>query len=302
MTTPRLTVGLPVHNGENFLAASIDSLRRQTLEDFELIISDNASEDGTSDICRQYEKQDDRIRWFRQPRNIGLAANHNFVVEKGRADLFKWASHDDVYAPSLLQRCVEALDGQPDAVLSHAWCTLIDGSGLPTQDVEYGPNTESPHPPERFRSLLLAEGGDDDGGVIRMDVLRRVAKKNSYHHADHTIIAEIALYGRFFQVPERLYFRRDHPDRAERACPTMRSRCVNMDPRRANRLRHPAVRLYGEYVWAYADAIRRSPLPPAQRRECYRHLAEWLALRVTPSRPGTAARRPRQDSNLRPAA
>jgi hypothetical protein len=108
--------------------------------------------------------------------------------------------------------------------------------------------------------------------------------KESYHHADHTIIAELGLHGPFYQVPDWLYFRRDHPERAERACPTMRSRCVNMDPRRANRLRHPAVRLYGEYIWGYIAAIRHAPLSPADRRECYRYLAEWFASRARPGR------------------
>ena len=66
----------------------------------------------------------------------------------------------------------------------------------------------------------------------------------------------------------------------------MRSRCANMDPRRADPLRHPAVRLYGEYVWGYISAIRHAPLSSAERRECYRYLAQWFASRA---RPGGAA-------------
>ena len=58
-----------------------------------------------------------------------------------------------------------------------------------------------------------------------------------------------------------------------------------MDPRRADRWRHPAARLYGEYVWAYVSAIRRAPLSAADRRECYRYLAQWLA---SHKRPGAA--------------
>ena len=69
---PRLSIGLPVYNGENFLAESIESLLGQSYEDFELIISDNASTDGTEDICRSYAQQDSRIRYIRQPHNIGL--------------------------------------------------------------------------------------------------------------------------------------------------------------------------------------------------------------------------------------
>jgi glycosyltransferase involved in cell wall biosynthesis len=282
-TTPRLTIGLPVYNGEKYVAESIEALLGQSFTDFELIISDNASTDGTGEISRHYEKQDSRVRYFRQPQNIGLAPNHNFVAEQARGELFKWASNDDLYARDLLERCVDALDKHPDVVLAHSWTARVDASGTVSKAFEYPLNTSSPRAPERFRSLLFVSGGDDDYGVMRTEVLRRTAMQESYHHADRTIIAELSLYGRFYQVPDWLYFRRDHADRAERACPTMRSRCANMDPRRADRLRNPAVRLYGEYLWAYVTAIHRAPLPAAERRECYRHLAEWVA-----KRPGAA--------------
>jgi hypothetical protein len=118
-------------------------------------------------------------------------------------------------------------------------------------------------------------------------VLRRVKPHDSYHHADRTFVAEIALHGPFHQVPELLFFRRDHPTRAERANPTKRTRCANLDPRRADRLRHPTARLLGEYVWGFASAIRRAPLTPAQRRECYRYLGQWL---VSRARPGAGER------------
>jgi glycosyltransferase involved in cell wall biosynthesis len=288
-TAPRLSVGLPVYNGANYLAESLDALLGQSFENFELIISDNASTDATADICHQYEKQDSRIRYFRQPRNIGLAPNHNFTVDQARGELFKWASNDDLYARDLLKLCVEALDEYPNVVLAHSWTAMIDGSGIVTKAIEYPLATASPHAPERFRSMLFDDGGDDDGGVIRTKLLRQISRKDSYHHADRTIIAEIGLYGPFYQVPDWLYFRRDHPERAERAHPTMRARCANMDPRRADRLRHPAIRLYGEYVWAYFAAIRHAPLSRADQRECYRYLVQWLTSRAVPGQAGQAA-------------
>ena len=281
---PRLTVGLPVYNGANYLAESLDALLGQSYEDFELIISDNASTDGTAGICRRYEKQDSRIRYIRQPRNIGLAPNHNFVVEQASGELFKWASNDDLYGRDLLRRCVDALDEYPHVVLAHSWTAMIDGSGTVTEAIEYPLATASLRAPERFRSMLFDNGSDDDGGVIRVEILRRMSVKDSYHHADRTIIAEIGLHGPFYQVPDWLYFRRDHPERAERACPTVRARCANMDPRRADRLRHPAARLYAEYVWAYVAAIRHAPLSASDRQECYRYLAQWVASRALPRR------------------
>jgi glycosyltransferase involved in cell wall biosynthesis len=277
---PRLTIGLPVYNGANYLAESLDALLGQSYENFELIISDNASTDGTSDICRRYERQDSRIRYFRQSHNIGLAPNHNFTVEQAGGELFKWASNDDLYGRDLLKCCVDALDEYPRVVLAHSWTVTIDSTGMITKMIEYPLATASLRAPERFRSVLFDSGGDDTGGVIRTAVLRRTSLLGSHHHADRTITAEMVLHGAFYQVPDWLYFRRDHPERAERACPTMRSRCANMDPRRADRLRNPAVRLYGEYVWANIAAIRRAPLSAGDRRECYRYLAQWVASRA----------------------
>ena len=280
---PRLSVGLPVYNGENYLAESLEALLGQTYENFELIISDNASTDGTADICHRYEKQDSRIRYVRQPRNVGCAPNHNYVVQQARGELFKWASHDDLYARDLLKRLVDALDEFPHVVLAHSWTATIEDSGA-VRAVDYCLATASPSAPERFRSLLFDNGGDDTAGVIRLSVLRQTPLHNSYHHADRTLAAELGLYGPFYQVPDYLYFRRDHPERAERAYETVRDWCANQDPRRADPLRHPTIRLYAEYVWGFAAAIRRAPLSSAEKRKCYSYLARWLAGQDIPGR------------------
>ena len=210
-SVPRLSIGLPTYNGENFLAESLDALLGQSYEDFELIISDNASTDGTEDICRRYAKQDSRIRYIRQPRNIGCAPNHNVLVRQSRGELFKWASDDDLYARDLIERCIEALDEYPQVVLAHSWTAMIDSSRTLTKAVRYPLASASPRAPERFRSMLFDKGGDDDGGVIRADVLRRVRPYDSYLHSDRTLVTEICLQGPFYQVPDWLYFRRDHP-------------------------------------------------------------------------------------------
>jgi glycosyltransferase involved in cell wall biosynthesis len=281
---PRLSVGIPVYNGQNYLAESIEALLGQSYEDFELIISDNASTDGTADICRRYQEKDSRIRYFRQEHNIGCAPNHNFLVGQARGELFKWASDDDLYARDLLKRCVDALDQFPHVVLAHSWTALIDESGAVTKAVRYGLATASLSAPERFRSFLYEVGGDDDGGVIRMDVLRRVPPHGSYYHADRTIVAGLVLQGPFYHVPDWLYFRRDHAERAERAHKTVRAWCANLDPHRSDALRNPAIRLYAEYVWGFVTAIQRAPLTPAEKCECYRHLTGWLTNRAKVTR------------------
>ena len=208
---PRLSIGLPVYNGEKYLAEALEALLGQSYEDFELIISDNASTDGTAGICRRYEKQDSRIRYVRQPRNIGLVPNHNFVVGLARGELFKWAAHDDLYARDLLKRCVDALDENPQAVFAHSWSAIIDSSATPTKLVKYPEATASPRAPERFRSMLSDGKSRLYYGIVRTDVLRRTPLHDSYHYADRTLVTEIALHGPFCQVPDWLYFRRDHP-------------------------------------------------------------------------------------------
>jgi glycosyltransferase involved in cell wall biosynthesis len=279
---PRLSVGLPVYNSSAYVAQSIEAVLGQTFEDFELIISDNASTDDTGDICRRYGKEDSRIRYFRQRRNIGLSPNHNFCAGQSSAELFKWAAGDDLYARDLLEKCVAALDSDSRLVLAHSYTAMIDGNGDVFQANAYPLRTSARCAPDRFRSLLYDSGGDDDGGVIRREVLLKTAMKGSYHHADRTFIAELSLYGPFYQVPDWLYFRRDHPDRAERAHPGIRARCANMDPKRGSRWLNPAPRLFAEYIGAYLRMVHRAPLTPAERRECYRHLAEWAASRARP--------------------
>jgi glycosyltransferase involved in cell wall biosynthesis len=294
-SAPRLTIGLPVYNGEQHLAEALDSLLGQTYEDFELLVSDNASTDGTADLCRRYAEKDSRIRYVRQPHNIGLVANHIFTMEEARGELFKGASHDDLYARDLLLRCVEALDENPDAVLAHSWSAVIDQSRRVVGTFGHGAGLDSPRAPDRFRTVLFDGCHDFEYAVIRTRALRNMTRRGSFHHADRTFNAELALHGRFLQVPDWLYFRREHTGRPPQS---VRDRCAIFDPRRADRLRHPVVRLYGEYLWGYIPVIRQAPLSSADRRACYVNLAKWLASRARPVATRTLRREPLHEDPL----
>jgi glycosyltransferase involved in cell wall biosynthesis len=276
-TSPRLSIGLPVYNGESLLPDAIDALLGQSYKDFELIISDNASTDGTADICRSYVEQDSRVRYIRQPQNIGMIPNHNFLVGVARGEFFKWASYDDLYHRDFLQCCVGALDEHPEAVLAHAWCVLMDADLAPVQLFKYPEATAASRAPDRFRSMLFDGKGDWTYAVFRTGVLRQTPLHPSYHGGERTLITELGLHGTLYQVRDWMFFRRDHQNRHQSA----REWSAGYDPRRANQ---SATRLYAEYLWGYVSAVRRSPLPPAEKRECYRHLARWLASRAVPAR------------------
>jgi glycosyltransferase involved in cell wall biosynthesis len=282
----RVTIGLPVRNGGEFFAEALDSLLGQTYADFELLISDNASTDGTADLCRRYAKQDPRIRYIRQPANIGLIGNTNFVMRNGTAEFFKLAAHDDLYGRDLLKRCIEALDAHPELVAAHCWEARIDAGGAVIEAMSYPVAVDRPRAPDRFRSMLFDGWDDYTYAVTRTKVIGAMHPHGSYHLADRTFSAELSLYGPFYQVPEWLYFRREHEYHGK--LPTIRARCARLDSRRANRFRHPLVRLYGEYAWSYIAAIRQAPLSAADKRECYGILARWLTGRMGPVAARTA--------------
>ena len=269
---PRVSIGLPVYNGENYLTEALDACLAQTFTDFELIISDNASTDGTAAIIAEYAARDARIRRFRQPRNIGGGPNQNFVLAQARGEYYKLIAHDDLYAPNLLERCVAVLDARPEVVLCHGDMAFIDSGGNELSRYVYEMTTDSPSAPERFRSLLYTPGGDDEYGVVRTAVAQSVLPCGSYHNPGRPMVGEIALHGPFHQVPELLYYRRDHPDRGDRT-PSISARSARMDPRREGQ---SAARLVLEYVAAYVRAIHRAPISTVDRGRCYGQLALWL--------------------------
>ena len=278
MTTsrpPALTIGLPVYNGETYLRQSLDSLLAQTFSDFELIISDNASTDATASICKEYAERDGRIRVVTQEKNIGAAANHNLLPALARGRFFKWASDDDLYDPDLLRLCLEQFRAHPDAILVHCWDARIDADGKRLEPTPYILDSSNPSPSARMRSLLRDPGGDDFYGVIRTDVLLRRGPLGSHFNSDRTFVIGLALYGPFYQVPKVLYFRREHADRLTRS--TMREQLTGLDPRRASPVRHPAARLYAEYIFGFLNGIQQAPLSAAERRRCHLEVVRWMA-------------------------
>jgi glycosyltransferase involved in cell wall biosynthesis len=227
---PRVSIGLPVYNGEKYLAAAIDSLLSQTFVDFELIISDNASTDYTADICSDYASRDHRIRYVRQPHNIGLWANFNRVFEMSRGELFRWHAADDVCASQFLERCVEVMDCDPNVVLCFSQTTIINGQGAvifqstPSGAIgtnPYGASEESERrrtqllqsakPHERFLGLLIYAPGVTEGfGLTRSAQLRQTLLHRPMVGSEKILLAELAFLGRFHELPESLFFSRLH--------------------------------------------------------------------------------------------
>ena len=120
---------MPVYNGENYLRFAVDAVLNQTFQDWELIICDNCSNDSTEATCREYAERDPRVRYHRNPKNLGALPNHNRTLELARGEYFKLYAHDDILMPTYLERLVEVLDRDPGVVLVHPKTMIINEQG-----------------------------------------------------------------------------------------------------------------------------------------------------------------------------
>jgi glycosyltransferase involved in cell wall biosynthesis len=274
---PRVSIGLPVYNGEDFVAKQLESLLEQTFTDFELLIVDNASTDRTSEICRSVAARDRRVRYHRNEQNIGGGPNQNLAFDLSTpAPYFKWAAHDDIHAPRFLERCVEALDRDPTAVLAFPKAELIDHDGnvLGSRVLELP--LSSPDVLVRFEAMLPSYDCLEIFGVIRRNALVGNPVMGLYKDADGVLLTRLALRGRFLEVPEVLFFNRRHASQATiRFEQDSRQWAAWWDPANESRRVFPAWRRSAELC----KAVLKAPLSTTDRLRCAVRLARWLRWR-----------------------
>jgi glycosyltransferase involved in cell wall biosynthesis len=261
---PRVSLGMPVYNGENFLKQALDSLLSQTFEDFELIVSDNASTDRTEEICREYATRDRRIRYYRQEKNLGAASNFNYVFELSRGEYFKWAAHDDLCAPSFIAECVEVLDPDESVILCYPKTKLINENG-DLIGVSYKPlrKINSREPQERFQDILFhAVWCFEVFGLIRADVLRKTPLIEKYYGSDKVLLARLSLLGRFQEIDKYLFFRRCSPKQSTNMI--VRDKAVWINPQYSK-----LIPFQLQALAAYTSAPWKTPLTNLQRLQCF---------------------------------
>ncbi len=215
---PSVSIGLPVYNAGAFLRPALDSVMAQTYENFEFIISDNASTDGTSEVCQELAASDPRVRYYRNPTNRGAVFNHNRLVSLARGTYFKWCGHDDLIEPTFVERCVEVLDADVDRrfVLCFTLRDTIDEAGEPLPDAVQAPAFDDPLPHQRLRKFWAAPRMHQTiYGVIRLDALHRTGLIADYYGSDRQTLIELALIGGFARIDEVLFHHREHPGRSQ---------------------------------------------------------------------------------------
>lgn len=188
---PTVSIGMPVYNGEKYIREALDSLLAQTFNDFEIIISDNASVDKTQEICQKYASNDSRIRYVRQKENTGANINFEFVLKEARGRFFMWAACDDRWLPACLEQMVKVLEQDES-------CGLVFSKFI-ERNLESGKekfhNVLSTNSKSRLYNYILRIINVCPSmiyGLYRIDCIRNT-KFQAFDFADVHLIAELAL-------------------------------------------------------------------------------------------------------------
>jgi glycosyltransferase involved in cell wall biosynthesis len=268
MNDPKVSIGMPVYNGANYVRRSVQSLLAQDYDDFELIISDNGSTDETESICRELSKSDDRIRYFRNDRNRGASWNYNNVFRLARGQFFKWAGHDDECHPMMVRRCVEVLERAPDRVtMVYPLGELIDEQSrtlrCPLDRIEL----RDPRPHRRVAKVLSMHFCDPVFGMFKAEYLRKTQLIGSFFGSDVVLMAQLAMLGEIWELGEVLFRLRQHSGRFYEANRSARARAGWYDPANAQKLF--VMPCCEELVWELFKAVRRSSLPFNEKVRCW---------------------------------
>lgn len=219
-----VSIGLPVYNGGHYLQSALNALLSQTYQNFEIIISDNASTDDSKVIYEMYANKDKRVKYSLRERNMGAANNFKYVLEQASGEYFMWAACDDFWEPEFLAALVQELDKHPEAVVAMSAIKLIDENnsqlGLLRFDGANNPNELD------FPEILLRITGGSGVqiqkynlyiyGCFRTEILKKAfwyyedAYSSEGLFIDRLFMTQIALIGSFRYVDMPLYHRRIH--------------------------------------------------------------------------------------------
>jgi glycosyltransferase involved in cell wall biosynthesis len=267
-----VSIGMPVFNGETHLRAGIESLLGQSYSDIELIISDNASTDATEEICRDYARRDTRVRYYRNDVNVGASANYNAVFRHARGTYFKWASSNDICGREFIEKCVDVLERRPDVVLVYPRTRLIYSGAKPPEDYVDAVSLPQESACDRFSVFLdRIRLNNVMNGVVRTAVLGRTPLIEIFFSSDISLMAEVALYGKFVELPEFLFYRRMDPESAT-AKKSAQEILRHYDPKLRRRMLFQTWKLNH----AYLSGVWRAPLPLSEKMCLYRHMAKRI--------------------------
>lgn len=267
----KLTIGMPVYNSEAYVRDSLESLLGQTYADFVLLISDNASTDGTADICQDLARQDGRIRYHRNKENIGMSPNFNLVAQRCETPFFKWSTADDLWAPTMIEKSMSVIEADDSIALCYPktmLINLVDGTETPYDD---NLHLMQDDPVDRFLGVIHNIGLCNlHLGISRTAALKKTSLLRPFPGADLNLMAELALYGKFYEVQEYLFFRRFHENSSSWARTDKAHQVRRFHSAKTSKIKMNKWRAEVEYF----RAASRVPLPFGSKQRLFAYLAK----------------------------
>jgi glycosyltransferase involved in cell wall biosynthesis len=274
---PKVTIGLPVYNGERFIGRAIESLLRQNYEDLEIVVCDNVSNDSTAEIVRRYAANDSRIKLHVNDRNIGQEPNMNRVFELGSGEYFRWTGDDDWLEPECISKCVAYLESHPEDIAVSTYVKYHDDDGNEFYAEYEGERLESRRAARRFSRMLWLLRADYRYYDPHYNLYRRSALEKTHllqfmYRSDGILAAELSLLGPFGHIPECLAHRRripssydDHSELGQRNHPDAR-----------DEMRESLTRLCANFN----AVVEAAPLSMTERAECRYAIGRYFLARA----------------------
>ncbi len=270
---------MPVYNGADYIREAITSHLEQDFGDFELVVSDNCSDDATPDIVHELAAQDSRISYTRTDRNIGGPANFNRLFRLTSGELFRWAAADDRIEPGYLSSVIALMDADRTIVIGHAESMLIDPDSEPMLQLDQGylggdgfleaitltppagdTRFQSPSPHRRIDAVINNNHRNFYiFGVMRRDTMMQTRLHGAFYGGDRTLLVEMAMRGTFQKVPGQLFASRSHSKNSGR-------NGLNFDELKEHGAQD--LSFAGQVMKGYITAVRRADVGRVDEMKC----------------------------------
>jgi glycosyltransferase involved in cell wall biosynthesis len=270
---PRVSVGMPLYNREKYVGAAIEAHLNQTFEDFELIITDNASTDASGEICRAYAARDSRVKYYLNERNLGATGNYRRCFELSGGEYFRWTPSDDMVSDNLLERAIAILDRDASVLVAYGRTKLIDAEGNIISDFDERLHLMDDQPSRRWKGVQTnLRLGNLHYGLTRRAEFSKTGLLRSYSGGDFPLIAELSLYGKFYEISDAFFYRRIHEEAASSALKDNKQLMAFYNPGKADK--------FFARTWVHLGAnwwsVTRAPIGIAEKMRIYSYMARQV--------------------------